>query len=74
VEGKLVEALLGDPVSCYKYRNLFEYSGYDWQDFAHRDRNNIEKTAGVSAVTYLRVDQWLQKRHEKAMKTYLSVG
>ena len=72
VEGKLVSAYLGDPVSCYRYRHLFEYCGYDWKDFADRTKNTRAKIAGVSAVSYLRIEEWLRRKHAKAMKVYLS--
>ena len=71
VEGKIVAAVLGDPVSCFKYKNLFDYVGYNWKDFAYRKEGEPlsgqrrKEVAGVSAITYLRVEQWLRKRHQK---------
>ena len=72
VEGKLVSAYLGDPGTCYRYRHLFEYCGFDWKDFADRSRNSRAKIAGVSAVSYLRIEEWLRRKHAKAMKVYLA--
>ena len=72
VEGKLVSAYLGDPASCFRYRKLFEYCGYEWKDFAIRERNNRAKIAGVSAVSYMRVEDWLNRRHGGATNIYLA--
>ena len=79
VEGKFVTAVLADQVSCYKYRHLFEYCGFDWKDFGHRKKGEPVtgamrgKIAGVSAISYLRAEEWLRKRHKGAMETYLSI-
>lgn len=73
VEGKLVSAYLGDAVSCFKYRALFEYCGYDWKDFADRGRNDRAKIAGVSAISYMRLEDWLCRRHGKETQIYLSL-
>jgi hypothetical protein len=72
VEGKLVSAYLGDRASCFRYRKLFEYCGYDWKDFAIRERNNRAKIAGVSAVSYMRVEDWLNRRHGRPTSIYLA--
>ena len=72
VEGKFVSAYLGDPVTCYRYRNLFEYCGFDWRDFAQRERNDRAKIAVVGAISYLRAEKWLSRKHSKAMKIYLA--
>ena len=70
VEGKLVSAYLGDAVSCFKYRTLFEYCGYDWRDFSDRERNDRAKIAGVSAISYMRIEDWLRRRHGQETKIY----
>ena len=71
VEGKFVSAVLSDRSSCYKYRDLFKYAGYDWEDFANwKKREPItgsmrKKLCGISAISFLRAGDWLRKRHSR---------
>ena len=61
--GKFVEAHLGDHAKCYKYATLFRELGFDPADFADRTRNERKKNCAIAALSYLRAEQWLQRRH-----------
>lgn len=73
VEGKIVTAALGDAQSCYRYKNLFRFHGFDWRDFVQRERNDRKKMMLASAVGYLRAEEWLRKRHEQELEIYLAI-
>ena len=60
--GKFVTAQLGDPVSCGKASKLFRSLGFDPLDFVDRSRNDRSKICAVSALSYMKAEQWLRKR------------
>ena len=76
VEGKFVTAFLSNRASCYQYRDLFKYAGYDWEDFANwKKREPItggmrKKLCGISAISFLRAEDWLRKRHSRTGVMY----
>lgn len=60
--GKFVTAQLGDPTSCGKASKLFRRLGFDPLDFVDRSRNDRAKICAVSALSYMKAEQWLRKR------------
>jgi len=60
--GKFVTAQLGDPVSCGKASKLFRSLGFDPLDFVDRSRNDRAKICAVSALSYMKAEQWLRER------------
>jgi len=65
--GRFFGAHLGDRRSCYQQRRLFQRLGFDWGDFAHRDRNTRPKVCAVSALSYVYAERWLRDRHGPIM-------
>lgn len=61
-KGKFVTAKLGDPVTCGKASRLFRSLGFDPLDFVDRSRNDRSKICAVSALSYMKAEQWLRKR------------
>ena len=61
--GRFVQARLGDKNSCYRYRQLFHEYGFEADDFADRSRNDRMKICAISALSYMKAEQWLQRRH-----------
>lgn len=62
-KGKFEKASLGNGKECLKYKPLFDRLGFDWMDFADRERNDRAKICAVSALSYMKAEQWLRKRH-----------
>lgn len=60
--GRFVTAQLGDPISCGKASRLFRNLGFDPLDFVDRSRNDRAKICAVSALSYIKAEQWLRKR------------
>ena len=67
-QGRFMKAKLGDPISCAKHAHLFKQYGYDPADFADRARNDREKICGVSALSYLHAEQWINARRNGKKK------
>ena len=61
-KGKFVTAKLGDPTSCGKASRLFRSLGFDPLDFVDRSRNDRAKICAVSALSYMKAEQWLRER------------
>jgi hypothetical protein len=61
--GKIVNVFLGDHASCYKYAHLFRSLGFDPADFANRSRNDRSITGSAAALSFLKAEQWLERRH-----------
>jgi len=61
-KGKFVTAKLGDPTSCGKASRLFRSLGFDPLDFVDRSRNDRSKICAVSALSYIKAEQWLRNR------------
>jgi hypothetical protein len=60
--GEFKKAKLGDSDGCYKVSRLFESLGFDWQDFADRKRNDRAKICAISALSYIKAEQYLRRK------------
>lgn len=61
--GKFVDVHLGDRRSCYKQAAIIRECGFDPEDFSDRKRNDRAKICGLSALSYMKAESWLRKRH-----------
>lgn len=60
--GKFEKAKLGDISGCLKLSRLFDELGFDWQDFADRKRNDRAKVCAISALSYIKAEQYLRRK------------
>jgi hypothetical protein len=60
---RMVTANLGDPVSCYKYADLFRSHGHDPATFADRERYYYDAAIEVAAVAWVRYGAFIAERH-----------
>lgn len=60
--GRFEKCNLGDIKSCLAVSELLEDMGFNWKDFADRKRNDRAKICAVSALSYIRAEQYLQKK------------
>lgn len=60
--GKFEKAKLGNINECLKHSRLFEDLGFDWQDFADRKRNDRAKICAISALSYIKAEQFLRRK------------
>jgi len=60
--GRFEKCKLGDIASCRKVENLFLELGFDWKDFADRKRNNRAKICAVSALSYMKAEEFLRRK------------
>lgn len=60
--GRFEKARLGDRESCLKNSRLFDALGFDWQDFADRKRNERSLICAVSALSYIKAEQFLRRK------------
>jgi hypothetical protein len=60
--GRFEKARLGNMVECLKHSRLFEALGFDWQDFADRKRNDRAKICAISALSYIKAEQYLRRK------------
>lgn len=61
--GRFYKARLGNSAEVYRIKPLFEYYGFDPEDFALRDRNDRMKIATISALSWMEAEKYLKKRH-----------
>jgi hypothetical protein len=61
--GKFETLKLGDAAAWKKNVGLVRSLGFDWKDFADRERNDRAKICAISALSYMLAEQWLRKRH-----------
>lgn len=61
--GGFVKLTLGDRKAWLRYAGLLADLGFDWADFADRGRNDRAKICALSALSYIRAEQYLRKRH-----------
>lgn len=61
--GKFEEAKLGDRVTCMRHTKLFEQYGFNPADFYDRARNQRTLVCGISALSYLKAEEYLQKKY-----------
>lgn len=60
---RFIKCSLGDRKDCQKHAKVIRALGFDWQDFADRNRNDRAKICAISALSYMKAEQWLRKRH-----------
>jgi len=60
--GRFEKCKLGDIASCRKVENLFLELGFDWKDFADRKRNDRAKICAVSALAYMKAEEFLRRK------------
>ena len=65
--GRFRDCKLGDSKSCAALAPLFRDLGFDWKDFAQRERNDRAKICAISALSYMKAEQYLRKRHGEIM-------
>lgn len=60
--GKFVKAGLGKPDEWRKIALLVRSLGFDPGDFADRSRNDRAKICAISALSYMKAEQWLRRK------------
>lgn len=60
--GRFEKAKLGDLPGCLRLSRLFEDLGFNWQDFADRKRNDRAKICAISALSYIKAEQYLRRK------------
>lgn len=72
---------LGDRPAWAKHAKLVRSLGFDPADFADRSRNDRAKICAISALSYIKAEAWLRRRHgeiplpctrDTGMKLYLA--
>lgn len=61
--GRFREAYLGNRKQWADVAPIVRAFGFDPLDFADRSRNDRAKICAISALSYMRAEQWLRKRH-----------
>ena len=61
--GKFQTLNLGNVAAWQRHSRLVEALGFDWRDFADRNRNDRAKICAISALSYMMAEQWLRHRH-----------
>ena len=61
--GAWLKLNLGHPTSWFQHARLVRAYGFDPADFADRARNDRAKICAISALSYMRAEQWLRARH-----------
>jgi len=61
--GRFRDCKLGDIDGCRELAALFGELGFDWRDFAYRSRNDRAKICAVSALSYMKAEKYLRRRH-----------
>ena len=62
VKGGFLKLDLGSSI-WFKHGRLIRSLGFDPQDFADRDRNDRAKICAISALSYMKAEQWLRGKH-----------
>ena len=62
-KGGFLKLKLGDHKAWYQNATLVRSLGFDPADFADRSRNDRAKICAISALSYMKAEQWLRKRH-----------
>jgi len=60
--GKFIQMDLGDVAAWRKNTPLVRSMGFDPGDFADRSRNDRAKICAISALSYMKAEQWLRQR------------
>jgi len=61
--GGFIKVQLGDNKTVYRHAAIIRKMGFDPADFAERARNDRAKICAISALSYIRAEQWLRRRH-----------
>ena len=61
-KGRFFTAQLGNRASCGRYAYLIRDMGFDPADFWDRSRNDRSKICAISALSYIKAEQWLRNR------------
>ncbi len=61
--GKFHKLKLGKPQDWAKLHRVVRNYGFDPEDFADRERNTLAKIVALSALSYFKAEEWLQRRH-----------
>lgn len=61
--GKFVKGRLGKSKDWKKHASLVRSLGFSPLDFADRERNDRAKICAISALSYMKAEQWLRRRH-----------
>lgn len=62
-KGRFVDIRLGDRKEWGVHASLVRSLGFDPNDFADRSRNDRAKICALSAISYMKAEAWLRKRH-----------
>jgi hypothetical protein len=62
-KGHFIEINLGDVKGWQKHQKLVSSLGFNPLDFADRKRNDRAKICAISALSYMKAEQWLRRRH-----------
>ena len=62
-KGRFEKLKLGDVTSWQRHGQLIDSMGFNWHDFAYRERNDRAKICAISALSYMMAQKWLRKRH-----------
>lgn len=61
-KGRFFTVKLGSRIECGKFAYLIREAGFDPADFWDRERNDRAKICAISALSYIKAEQWLRKR------------
>ena len=60
--GRFKKAKLGDQKGCMELAPVFNSLGFDWRDFADRNRNDRAKICAISALSYIKAEEFLRRK------------
>lgn len=61
--GGFIKVNLGDNKTVYRHAAIIREMGFEPADFAERGRNDRAKICAISALSYMRAERWLRRRH-----------
>lgn len=61
--GEFQQVQLGDATGCARNASLIRAHGFEPVDFSDRSRNSRSTISAISALAYIRAEEWLRKRH-----------
>jgi len=61
-KGRFFTVQLGSRADCGKYAYLIRDMGFDPADFWDRSKNDRSKICAISALSYIKAEQWLRNR------------
>lgn len=60
--GRFIDVRLGNRQECYRAAAVIRRLGFAPEDFADRKRNDRAKICAISALSYMKAEQWLRGR------------